>query len=123
MVDTSVNYLAQIATPLALIVLGGHFDHRKVSGNIKLSVVATVTRLILIPFVAVVGAVLLGFRGYELGAIYILFSAPTAVSSFPMAKSMNSDAELAGQIIIFTTFFSMFTVFVGVYVLKALGLI
>ncbi len=43
-----------------------------------------------------------GYRGVELTTLMIIFAAPTAISSFTMAQQMDSDSELAGQIVVFT---------------------
>ena len=67
--------------------------------------------------------ILLGFRSYDLGALFVLFSAPTAVSSYVMAKNMSGDGDLASQVILVTTFFSMFTITLGIYLLKSFALI
>ena len=75
------------------------------------------------PTVMVTAAALLGFRGVALGIILVLFGAPTAVSSYIMAKNMDSDYELAGQILLLTTMMCLFTIFIGIFVLKSLSLI
>jgi len=53
----------------------------------------------------------------------IMFAAPTAVSSFQMAKQMDGDADLAGQIVVFTSAFSIVTVFGWIFLLKQFALI
>lgn len=122
-IEKAVFDISALGTPLALLTLGAQFDFRKAISNIKYSLIATFGRLVVIPFIVVMIAYYMGFRGYELGAIYILFSSPSAVSSYIMAKEMNSDYELTGDIVLLTTFFSMFTIFTGVYLLKMFSLI
>lgn len=117
-IEKTIDSVASIATPLSLLVLGGQIDLSKVRGNISLSLIASSMRLIFIPAVVVVGAVLLGYRGGELGAVFILFSAPTAITSFIMAKNMNSDGQLAAQIVVLTTILSMITLPLGIYIMK-----
>jgi predicted permease len=39
-----------------------------------------------------------------------------------MAQEMGADAELAGQLVVFTTVTSAFTVFVASFLLKAAGI-
>ena len=97
------------ATPLALMMLGAQFDFGKLRGNLKKALACT--------------AVLLGFRGPELGAIFILFCAPTAVSSYVMAQNMGADGDLAGQLVVLTTIFSGITLFAQTALLKGLALI
>ena len=58
-----------------------------------------------------------------MGALFVLFSAPTAVSSYVMSKNMGGDGDLASQIILVTTFFSMITITLGIYLLKMFALI
>ena len=51
-----------------------------------------------------------------------MFASPTAVSSFTMAQQMEGDGELAGQIVVCTTVFSIITIFAFVVCLKSLNL-
>ena len=118
----TVDDVGKIANPLALILLGGQFNWKKAAGNSRLILVAATSRMAVIPLAVITAAVLLGFRGPKLGAIFILFCAPTAVSSYIMAKNINSDADLAGQIILVTTILSGFTLFLGAFVLRSLQL-
>ena len=55
--------------------------------------------------------------------MFIIFGGPAAVSSYIMAKQMKSDYELASQILLISTLMSLFTLFLGIFVLKAAGLI
>ena len=53
----------------------------------------------------------------------IMLASPTAVSSFQMAKEMGGDGDLASQIVVFTSAFSIVTVFFWIFALKQLALI
>ena len=83
---------------------------------------AIALRLVLIPTVFVPIAALLGFRGQELCALMILFAAPTAVSSYPMAVAMDADGNFAGQMVAYTTVFCLPTIFLWTLLLNTLGL-
>ena len=65
-------------------------------------------------------AILLGFQNMDLGILFVYLVSPTAVSSYVMARAMKSDFELSSNIILISTFFSMFTCLVGVFILKML---
>lgn len=119
----AVGDIGQIATPFALLLLGGQFDWKRLKGNLSLASVATALRLVVVPAIFVALGVWLGFRGEELGAILIVFCAPTAISSYVMAQNMGSDDVLAGQLVLTTTLFSSVTIFLWVMVLRALQLI
>ena len=49
-------------------------------------------------------------------------AAPTAVSSYPLAVSMDADPELAGQMVIFTTVCCLPTFFLWVMAMSSFGL-
>lgn len=117
-----VNPITSLNTPLALICLGGQCTIQTVKDNLKLSLIAVGIKLVVIPVLMILGAIAIGLRGYDLGAVFIVYMCPTAVASYVMAKNMNSNDQLAGQILIMTTIFSCFTMFLGIFVLRALGL-
>ena len=95
--------LGDLATPLSFLSLGVSLDIAAVGRNRRPLALGILTRLVVIPLIFVTGAIFLGFRGQELCAIFLLFAAPTAVSSYPMAVAMDADPEIAGQMGIFTT--------------------
>lgn len=122
-ISRTVDDVGKIANPMALVMLGAQFSFSRISGKAHLLIWAATLRELVIPVLTTLGAVALGFRGPELGAIFILFASPTAVTSFIMAKTMNSDGELASQIVLLTTLVSGFSLFAGIFILRALALI
>lgn len=110
--------LAALATPLALLALGGLFQFSKVKNGLRQLAFVVFLKLVLIPVLFIGAALLFGFRGAELIAVVAVFAAPTAVSSFPMAQEQGGDGELAGQIVLFTTAFSILTLFGILFVLR-----
>ena len=123
LVTKCLSPITSLTTPLALICLGGQCTIQTVKDNLKLSLIATFIKLIIIPTLVILGAIALGLRGYDLGAIFIVYMSPTAVASYVMAKNMHSNDQLAGQILIMTTIFSCLTLFLGIFILRALALI
>ncbi len=113
--------LAEITSTLALFILGASFTFKKVRNVLKQTIIAVVSRLIIVPLVGITMAIFFDFRGVELATLVATFAAPTSVSSFPMAQKMDSDGDLAGAIVVFTTLFSIVTVFVCVLILRTLG--
>jgi len=122
-INGTVSELARIATPLALIILGGSVTFSSVGTNRKQLVFGVLNRLLVIPAVGLAAAVLLGFRNVQLVVLMSMFASPAAVSSFTMAQQMDGDADLAGQLVVFTTVFSIISIFFWTFLLKALGLI
>ncbi len=118
-----VNDLASCANPVAMISLGAQFSFGSALKNVKINTIVVITRLFLIPALVLPVFIALGFRGPELGALFVGFSSPTATSSFVMAKNLGCDADIAGEGVIFTTFFSAVSIFMWVFVLKSFALI
>ena len=52
-----------------------------------------------------------------------MLASPVAVSSYTMALEMKGDGELAGALVVFTSAFSILTMFLFIFTLKSLGLI
>ena len=119
----SLSSLTNAATPVALIILGGTFRRQSLGENKTLLTALTFLRLLAVPAIFVCAAIPLGFRDVELLTFVALFGSPVAVSSFSMAKQMGADSELAGQTLLFTTVFSILTIFMWVSVLNHFALI
>lgn len=120
MVLDVVQDLAGLTTPLSFLSIGVTLSLGAVSKK-KYLVSASVLRLVVLPVIFVSLGVVLGFRGQELCALMILFAAPVAVSSYPMAAAMGADGEFAAQMVAYTTVFCLPTIFVFTLVLNALG--
>ncbi|WP_294406452.1 AEC family transporter [uncultured Clostridium sp.] len=121
--EKTISDMSKIATPLALIVLGGSFKIEKINNNIKQLCIGIIGKLIVVPSIFIPIAIHLGFRNEELASLMIMLAAPVAVSSFTMAEQMEADGELAAQLVVFTSMISVITIFVFVFVLKQLAYI
>ncbi|HBN86363.1 MAG TPA: AEC family transporter, partial [Clostridiales bacterium] len=119
----TMDYMANIATPLALLTIGAFLNTASMKSNFKLALSASLIKTVLVPLVSLPVSILAGLRNADLGVLFILYTSPAAVSSFIMAKGMKSDASLAANIIVISTAISCFTVFIGVLILKNLGFI
>jgi predicted permease len=121
--ESPTKSLSQITTPLAFIVLGGTFHFHKLSKNITYLLLTSIGKLVLMPAIIFIIAYCMGFRNEAMAALLGSAAAPTAVSSFTMAKEMGGDGELAGQIVVVTSIFSILTIFLWVFGLKTAGLL
>ena len=119
----TLHYLSGLTTPLALMSLGANFKAESLKGRAGYAVWGALNRTVILPGIAVTAAALIGLRGPALGVVLICFGAPTAVSSYIMAKKMGNDHDLAGQILLLSTMFCVVTIFSGIFILKTLGLI
>ena len=124
-VYTVLGYLANLATPLALLVLGAQFEFSAIGEMRREILFGTLMRTVIVPLFGI-GIAYFAFRGQFSGAHFAafvaLFATPVAVSSVPMAQEMNSDAALAGQLVVWTTLFSVLSVFFTSFLLRAAGI-
>lgn len=122
-VNKTLTYLSNLATPLAMISLGAGFKLESLRGRVGYAVLGALSKTVILPAIAVTAAVLCGMRGPSLGVVLICFGAPTAVSSYIMAKNMDNDHALAAQILLLSTMLCVLTIFIGIFILKTLALI
>lgn len=120
-VEKTVRDLGNVATPLALVVLGASFDFKKTAGDVKQIFVGVFGRLVLVPIIFIPIAAYFGFRNEEMMALLAMYCAPTAVSSFTMAQSMGSDGDLAAALLVYGAAFSVITMFLFTYGCISLG--
>ena len=114
--------VAAIATPLALIALGGTFRFSALKGNARQLICIVLIKLVCVPAMILSVAVALGLRDSQLAALLCVFGTPVATAMFPMSQRMGGDGELAGQIVVSTVTFSIFSLCLWVLVLNAFGL-
>lgn len=125
----AVDSLADIASPFALLVLGGQFEFAAVKGLLKEIAVSTLWRIVLAPLLGIGCAIWISRMGLlncgvnEYPALVAMFGSPVAVSSAIMAGSMKNDEQLATQLVVWTSLLSIVTIFATVCLLMWLGLI
>ena len=122
-IDKTVNNVAQMATPLALIGMGAGFEGKKALAKIKPALAASFIKLAAQAAVFIPAAAMLGFTGEKMVAIVIMLAAPATPSCFIMAKSMNNDGVLTASIVVITTLLAAFTLTGWIFLLKSVGLI
>ena len=118
-----LNNLSSIATPLSLLVLGARFELSAIPTLKKQIILATINRVIIVPIIGISIAVMMDrFSGAQFASFVACFCTPVAVSSVPMSQEMGADADLMGQIVVWTTVFSAFSIFIASYILRVLGI-
>ena len=121
-IDTATVAMGRAATPVALAAMGGCFRFEGARNCLKQLVISVSGKLILMPAIWLSVAALLGFRGHPFISLMSLYGAPVAVSSYSIAQQMNGDCELASQIVVYTSLFSILTLFLITFITKSLGL-
>ena len=116
-------FLSDLALPLALIGIGGSLNIESLKSASKLAFSSSLRKIVVIPILLTAGAYFLGYVNDDLGIMFIVFASPTAIASFVMADAMGANSRLAGNIIMLTTLGSVFTIAIGILLLKSFGLI
>ena len=126
---TVISNLKAVASPFALVMLGGQFTFSAIKSLWREICAGTLFRIVLAPLIGVALAVVLAKQGIlncginEFPALVALFGAPVAGSSAVMAGQMGNDEQLATQLVVWTSIGSIGTIFVTVCILMSMGLL
>ena len=117
-----VRSVANSTTTMSFISLGIGLDMARENTDTRLLSWGIFLRMLIVPLIFMPVSILFGFREQSLCAMMIIFAAPAAVSSYPMAVAMGADGQLAGQLVCTTTIISILTIFLWTLILKSFGL-
>ena len=126
---TSLNHLKSVTTPLALLVLGGQFMFSAARELWKEILVGTLGRTVFAPALCLSLAILFyrqGLMGIGISAFPSLISlsgTPCAASGAIMASQTGNDQQLATQLILWSSILSIFTLFITICLMMAMGYI
>jgi hypothetical protein len=104
-----------------LICIGGTLTLASLRNSSGIAISASLMKMVWLPLLATLGAWLCGFRGADLGILFVYFASPTAAASFVMAKAVGGNHQLAAAIIVITTLAGVVTINVGLFLLQWLG--
>lgn len=125
----TVEDVGSIASPLALLVLGGRFQVSAIKELAKDITLGVLWRLVIVPAICLTAILLIANTGLftlskaDFPALIAFYGSPVAVSSAIMAESMHNHGELARQLVIWCNIVSIITVFSMIVLFKSVGLI
>ncbi|HCS14624.1 MAG TPA: hypothetical protein DIV56_02750 [Lachnospiraceae bacterium] len=122
-VSKSINNLAVMTSPLALISIGASFEGRKALAKLKPTFAASFMKLLGWAAIFLPIAAFSGFRDQELIALLIMLASPCTPAAYIMAKNMDGDDILASSIVVATTLLSSVTLTFWIFLLRLLSLI
>lgn len=114
----SAQGFAQMSLPLALLCIGATLTVAALREGGKLAMSSSLMKVLWLPVLATLGAWWFGFRGPDLGILFLYFASPTAAASFVMVQAVGSNHQLAASIIALTTVLSVITINAGVFILQ-----
>ncbi len=112
-----IRTVAGLAAPLALIMLGGFFTRSTMSGLSKYVMLGCALKLIVFPSIVLFAALLFGIQGLPLISLVVIFSSPSAVSTFSIAEESFANRELSALMVSFSSLLSVLTYFIWIVVL------
>lgn len=118
-----LDSISKVTIPLALIVLGGTIEFKKLTYNLKYLINFLIIRLLIIPAISFYIFYKLDILNKEMVAVLGIIASPLPIASFTMAKELEADSEMAGQLVLSSTIVSMFTIFAWIFILKSIKII
>lgn len=119
--DKTLNSLASLTTPLALLSIGASFEGPKALKKAGPTLVAALIKTVGLSAIFIPCALALGFREKELIALLIMLGSPTTPSSYVMAKNMGHEGVLTASAIAATTLLSALTLTAWIFILHGGG--
>jgi malonate transporter and related proteins len=111
--DNSFRLLSAAALPLALISIGGALTVKGLKGNLGISTLALVIKLLMLPLVGFFVLQQFQVTGLPFKVGMLFFTLPTSPAIYVLSSQLNSDTELASAAIALSTIFSFITLSAG----------
>ena len=119
----SLGYLANLATPLALLLVGASIRPKSFGDKGRDIIAASLYKAVLMPLLFLPIAIRLNFSSDQIVTAFAMLAAPTALNSYIMTRKMGGDEELGAGVVFFSTLFSAVALPVGVMLLRRFGLV
>jgi predicted permease len=104
-----MGILANIALPMALIIIGASMSIGTIKKSFKLSAVVSFLKLMVLPFLAVLYCKMYYISPKDALPGIILLATPTATTSYILAREIGGDTDLASGAITLSTLVSPLT--------------
>lgn len=111
MISQPIGFMANLNTPLPMMVVGYYLSQTKISDAFKdgKGFICVLFRLIAVPLLAFGGMMACGIRGTVLITCVIAASAPVAAATTMFAAKFENDAKLSVNLVTLSTLFSVVT--------------
>lgn len=122
-----VKSLSAASSPVALLCLGGLMDFKAGRDQLREISIGVVLRLIICPTIVMGAAIILKktlcMTVAETPGLIAYTASPAAIASAIMAQEMGGDSQLASHIVVWSSAFSIITLFVFIYFFRNFGLL
>lgn len=121
--EKGIKTLANINTPLALIMIGGSLNFNTRKNDLLLVSLSALIKNVIGAAILVPIGYFMNFNSSEIVVAYILFGTPCAINCFVMGKKLGSDELMTSQIITISYALSLVTFATGIAIMKNFGII
>jgi malonate transporter len=115
-VDNTFRLSSQVALPLALLSIGSVLTTAKVGHHLKLSLIAAVFKLLVLPAVGFIGLKAFHVSGVPFKVGMVFFTLPTSTALYILSAQLNSDTDLASASIALSTMLSFLPLCVALWI-------
>ena len=115
-IDNTLKLSSYVALPLAMLSIGGALTLSTVRDHFKLSLIASMFKLIVLPIVGYLFLMAFGVSdlGFRIGLIY--FTLPTSPALYILSSQLNSDTNLASASIALSTILSFISLSIALVI-------
>ena len=115
-IDNTLKLASYVALPLAMLSIGGALTLTTVRDHFKLSLIASMFKLLVLPLVGYGFLLAFGVSelGLKIGLIY--FTLPTSPALYILSSQLNSDTNLASASIALSTILSFFSLSIALLI-------
>jgi predicted permease len=108
-IDSTLQLCSFVALPLAMLSIGAAISIGSIRDNFKLSLIASIFKLLVLPAVGYFLLLTFGVTGVALKVGLIYFALPTSPALYILSSQLNSDTQLASAAIALSTILSFFS--------------
>jgi malate permease and related proteins len=101
--DRSLQSIAAVAAPVALISIGGALTGMALRENFSAAAAAAFLKVAVMPALGWICAALLGFDRDQMLVVLVFLSCPTGAASYSLVAEMGGDQTLASATIVLST--------------------
>jgi predicted permease len=102
-IDNTLRLIASVTLPMALLSIGGALSAKKLKGYFRVSFVAAVLKLAILPGIGYVSLKTFGLSGTAFKAGMVFFALPTSTAIYVLSSQLDSDTDLASASIVMST--------------------
>lgn len=114
----SITIVANIALPMALIIIGCSISPEMLKKTLRPAALAATFKVIVLPALAVLFCRVFAIDLKEALPAVILLATPTAITAYVMARELGGDTDLASGAVTLTTLISPVTYLGWIWLLK-----